>query len=338
MTKFDSVSTLLADYAARCGSSIPNATEGSRTTARGGKADSNFSSTTSDGNRPRPSKEREREHNSNGPGHDWKIDEARTVDRNMIYPGGKLEEDENTRLFSSARTAGGRKMVSVMTLGGILGRAGEGQQRSKTAGVREVPAGGSYVNGLSIRDLTRPGFLPQQVKADQRSEDKAVGGGSGGVANGPVSDTRDSLGQDGTRKAGVEATRESIDGGVRAINAVSITHEVCFNCWSKGSGKTCTLHAGGRADSRGNEGDGKSVAAARPAESALMCKNWDVGVMRRRYRSEELQVSVTSSSVVTSFGRQSGSTVVVACSSAQMRLECPRLISNTQNLCTGVAP
>ncbi|CAN0537293.1 unnamed protein product, partial [Scytosiphon promiscuus] len=59
--------------------------------------------------------------------------------------------------------------------------------------------------------------------------------------------------------------------------------EVCFNCWSKGSGKTCTLH----------KADGKADGQARQAESALMCKNWDAGDMRRRYRSEERQVRYT---------------------------------------------
>ena len=58
------------------------------------------------------------------------------------------------------------------------------------------------------------------------------------------------------------------------------TRGVCFNCWSAGKGKKCLMH--------------KEAAAANgtqppKTESALMCKNWDLGVLRRRYRAEEIQ-------------------------------------------------
>ena len=52
---------------------------------------------------------------------------------------------------------------------------------------------------------------------------------------------------------------------------------VCFNCWSAGKGKRCVLHKDDVASSKGKK------------ESALMCKNWDLGVLRRRYRAEEIQ-------------------------------------------------
>jgi uncharacterized protein (DUF1499 family) len=32
-----------------------------------------------------------------------------------------------------------------------------------------------------------------------------------------------------------------------------------------------------------------NVIVNRNGESRLMCKNWDLGVMRRRYRAEEIQ-------------------------------------------------
>ena len=53
---------------------------------------------------------------------------------------------------------------------------------------------------------------------------------------------------------------------------------VCFNCWSAGKGKRCMMHK-----------DDAAQGHQKKAESALMCKNWDLGVLRRRYRSEEIQ-------------------------------------------------
>jgi hypothetical protein len=47
--------------------------------------------------------------------------------------------------------------------------------------------------------------------------------------------------------------------------------EICFNCWSAGEGMKCLIPA----DSIG----GKNLS---------MCSNWDVGFLRRKYRSEEI--------------------------------------------------
>lgn len=86
-----------------------------------------------------------------------------------------------------------------------------------------------------------------------------------------------------------------------------LIEEVCFNCWSAGRGKKCNLHnvdkvrAINRTSSPWHSmmsgelrppgllvQDGKPLPL-KGGESKLMCKNWDLGVMRRRYRAEEIQ-------------------------------------------------
>jgi hypothetical protein len=50
---------------------------------------------------------------------------------------------------------------------------------------------------------------------------------------------------------------------------------MCFGCWSSGLNKHCSLHE-----------SGKKIKAS---ETMLLCRNWELDVMRRRYRSEEIQ-------------------------------------------------
>jgi hypothetical protein len=59
--------------------------------------------------------------------------------------------------------------------------------------------------------------------------------------------------------------------------AKKITKEVCFACWSASRNSKCSLHA---------KYDGHLVKAE---DSVLMCANWEVDAMRRKYRSEEIQ-------------------------------------------------
>ena len=51
---------------------------------------------------------------------------------------------------------------------------------------------------------------------------------------------------------------------------------MCFGCWSSGAKRKCSLHV--------NPED-----KMKPSETMLLCRNWELGVMRRRYRSEEIQ-------------------------------------------------
>lgn len=51
---------------------------------------------------------------------------------------------------------------------------------------------------------------------------------------------------------------------------------MCFGCWSAGIRRSCALHE-------------DKEAKLKPSQTMLLCRNWDLGVMRRRYRSEEIQ-------------------------------------------------
>jgi hypothetical protein len=50
---------------------------------------------------------------------------------------------------------------------------------------------------------------------------------------------------------------------------------MCFGCWSSGTQRKCELHDSGQ--------------LLKPSQTMLLCRNWDLDVMRRRYRSEEIQ-------------------------------------------------
>ena len=54
------------------------------------------------------------------------------------------------------------------------------------------------------------------------------------------------------------------------------SQNMCFGCWSAGINKECALHLD--LDKKRSKG-----------QSMLLCRNWDLDVMRRRYRSEEIQ-------------------------------------------------
>lgn len=333
MTKFDSVSTLLADYTGR------KINAAAATSAAADSGDVVASSSPSTFRRRaataapaggctslRTSKKRSRSNNaSNTVGGNLEAGGDRGVssvgaklDANAPYPTGKLVEDKNPTLFASSDSGGGRKMVSLMAENG---KKGSGiRRRAKTAGMaaksrvrgQQAEEKGSSLKGLAIRDLTPPGFLPPAnvVAGDDprlmgaaaaaegdRNETSFTGAAnnrsSRGHGDSAIKGATVSKGGSGEDQAGgwsstrAEATQQAEE--------VPKVKEICFNCWSKGSGKTCTLHSGEAAggEAAGGGADQRQAAGqtqTRMAESALMCKNWDVGVMRRRYRSEELQV------------------------------------------------
>lgn len=53
---------------------------------------------------------------------------------------------------------------------------------------------------------------------------------------------------------------------------------VCFNCWSSSNGRFCEIHR--------DPNENRKIKAS---ESALMCANWDLDQLRRKYRAEEIQ-------------------------------------------------
>ncbi|GLE00011.1 hypothetical protein PINS_up008738 [Pythium insidiosum] len=53
---------------------------------------------------------------------------------------------------------------------------------------------------------------------------------------------------------------------------------MCFNCWSSSNGRYCDIHR-----------DPNEHRKIKGSESALMCSNWDLDQLRRKYRAEEIQ-------------------------------------------------
>lgn len=197
------------------------------------------------------------------------------------YPTGKLEQDESPPIFNSSIVGGGRRMVSVMT-----GVGRKATRAVKTAGKRwKRDRGGNSTKGLSIRDLPPPGFElppgganPGRTDASKGSED-----------DGHQRFDEEALGNLGRREDSTRIRGKQVPGKDGVEPQDREVKEICFNCWSKGSGKACTLHtATANKSLRGRTG--LKAGEIRAAESEFMCKNWDIGVMRRRYRSEELQV------------------------------------------------
>mmetsp|Transcript_21852 Transcript_21852/g.36825 ORF Transcript_21852/g.36825 Transcript_21852/m.36825 type:complete len:1703 (+) Transcript_21852:133-5241(+) len=87
-----------------------------------------------------------------------------------------------------------------------------------------------------------------------------------------------------------EGLAETKQDGVKDMTLMSVDHpgfeapatdgkipdNMCFGCWSAGSTKACMLHE-----------DPNRVTSKH--QTMLLCRNWELGVMRRRYRSEEIQ-------------------------------------------------
>lgn len=306
MTKFDSVSTLLADYTGQNAASS-SSTATSDTPLIGTRTGDPTAETSTDvkhrgigGGALFASKKRGRNAISGN------VFGNERGGKDHQFSKGKLEEDRESSPFAST-VSNARRMVSVMTAGRTRRKIGDdakgkghlmGLRRAKTAEPRTGERAGS-LKGLAIRDITPAGFSPLISLRSPESHGQKLGEGG-----------RMSFDHDGEERAGESDGMEVLTGkGVQASplgatdgisankssgTAVGVSgrqtenqaKEICFNCWSKGSGKMCTLH--GRSENA--IGDGKA-GGVRPTESALMCKNWDVGVMRRRYRAEELQVN-----------------------------------------------
>lgn len=90
-------------------------------------------------------------------------------------------------------------------------------------------------------------------------------GGEGGAANDPRPLNQQELNFVGVDHPGFQAQGQEEN------------ERMCFGCWSAGSNKKCHLHLDLKENTR------------TPGQSMLLCRNWDLSVMRRRYRSEEIQ-------------------------------------------------
>lgn len=89
------------------------------------------------------------------------------------------------------------------------------------------------------------------------------------------------------KKENTTPTAEDVTAGTQVLTVNNIEHNgfeqneenesslMCFGCWSAGLQHKCALHSFG--------------AKTKPSETMLLCRNWDISVMRRRYRAEEIQ-------------------------------------------------
>ncbi|CAM9992443.1 unnamed protein product, partial [Scytosiphon promiscuus] len=176
--------------------------------------------------------------------------------------------------MTTAGGAAGRKSTG----GGA--RHGVSRRRARTAGValrgQREGEKGSVLKGLAIRDLTPPGFglTPAEARATAGAEAGDNGlQGTGGAAAGATSAERGGDDTEGGSSGAVQVygtpgeTEVAAAAAAAAVGAaggdaahgsggstfpqqakkdapeVPKAKEICFNCWSKGSGKTCALHA-----------------------------------------------------------------------------------------------
>ncbi|KAG5189103.1 hypothetical protein JKP88DRAFT_243361 [Tribonema minus] len=153
-------------------------------------------------------------------------------------------------------------MVAVMAPAHTAGApaAARRVQTAAAGSTRAWESGRARTAGLATRDVTTPGFALPPPPAAAGGAAGSNGGGSGG---------------------GAEASTQEVATPAPAAAAAGAKPQVCFNCWSAGKSGGCALHA-----ARGGSGGGGG--AARASESAFMCRNWDLGALRRRHRAEEL--------------------------------------------------
>jgi hypothetical protein len=162
----------------------------------------------------------------------------------------KQEQDERTRpLFFKGSE--GKKMVSVMRVKGLQD---DSPSKQKSSSPKKDPTDSPPKN-LALHEVPHTGF--DFNKDDELNPDNQIPGMDDELLNAPRGNTGDS-------------TQSQVD----MWKTTGQTRGVCFNCWSAGKGKKCLLHKEAAA-AAGKQGQ--------PAtESALMCKNWDLGVLRRR--------------------------------------------------------
>ncbi|RLN85290.1 hypothetical protein BBJ28_00002749 [Nothophytophthora sp. Chile5] len=131
------------------------------------------------------------------------------------------------------------------------GRAKGSTGKSKTASSVGRPP--------RIRDLADPGFHEDSPRKSPTSKQQRLG--------------KDSRQQQDGENAG------DLDDPETAEAARRRAESVCFNCWSASNGQQCDLHRDPKDATR----------KVRAAESALMCANWELDQLRRKYRAEEIQ-------------------------------------------------
>jgi hypothetical protein len=61
-----------------------------------------------------------------------------------------------------------------------------------------------------------------------------------------------------------------------ALGSMGVSDEMCFGCWSAGGARKCELHE-------------VPYSTRKASETMLLCRNWELAVMCRRYRAEDIQ-------------------------------------------------
>ena len=146
-----------------------------------------------------------------------------------------------------------KRMVSAVRLS--RSRHGKRGKSKKIGGVRPVKATAGRLESLSLRDVKYTGF-DDPSNTDTRAGAKAM--------------------HEKVKQLDEEEQLEE------NINPNRANRNVCFNCWSAGKGKKCTLHSSrGKPSSETTSGGG--------GDGILLCDNWDIDILRRRYRAEEIQ-------------------------------------------------
>ena len=199
----------------------------------------------------------------------------------LMGPGAEAAESENARPKGAANSSSGggvpsasgpdRKPVILAPTGPGVGGGGRGAaahapkgqmvahlkiskspkaKRPRPSVASSSVASVKSIQQLTLRDVEHPGF------------DLGNGDSFGAAAVEVAKDHGQSSG--GAGQAGADVTKR--------------VEEICFNCWSSGKGKFCALH---KTEER--------MTGMRASESALMCKNWNLGVLQKRYRSEDIQ-------------------------------------------------
>ncbi|CEG37236.1 Acyl-CoA-binding protein [Plasmopara halstedii] len=81
------------------------------------------------------------------------------------------------------------------------------------------------------------------------------------------------------RQSRVRENSTQQDDDIEVTKARQEAVRICFNCWCASKGQLCDLH----------QDPNEAIRKVRSADSALMCGNWELDQLRRKYRAEEIQ-------------------------------------------------
>ncbi|EEY54808.1 uncharacterized protein PITG_08363 [Phytophthora infestans T30-4] len=196
---------------------------------------------------------------SDDPTSDWQTND--TLFRADGSKNSKLRDTIRTALHVSKFDS----ISSLIASNAVLRRKSVRGKRSRNQSGAAMP--GTRRREIVLGKREEPVF----VAVLARDRDKRVKGDRGNLQSPARSSTR-SKAKTARRAPHI---RDLADPDAARQEAV----RVCFNCWSASNGRHCDLHEDPRDATR----------KVRSAESALMCANWELDQLRRKYRAEEIQ-------------------------------------------------